>query len=284
MAVAWLQDIYFLFALILAGIVAGYLAGLFGVGGGTIMVPVLATIFPYFSDNINMDMHCAVGTSLALIAPSAYMAASHHLRKGNLAGVKWRQWVVLVCVGVLIGSVITNRVHGNDLKFMFFIYLYLAAWILYRHPKRSNQPQSTAIVLPHKSVQAVAGMVIGAMCTVLGLGGGSFTVPFFSQYRVPMQATVALGNLTGIAVGTFGAIGGLINGWGLAGRPGFSVGYINIPAVLIMAPLTMLCAPLGAKLGRGIGAHKLKRLCIVYYLLIGSYLLSNVLIHHLHFP
>ena len=280
MMTAWLQDIYFLLALIGVGIFAGYIAGLFGVGGGTILVPVLATIFPYFSHNLEMDMHCAVGTSLALVAPAAIMASLRHAKQGTLEKTVWKRWAIAVTIGVLLGVLISNRIHGNYLKVLFAIYMYIAAWGIY-HKHRSSSQSLIKVAFPKHTMQLCAGVCIGGLSSLLGLGGGSFTIPFYNQYDVPLKKSIALGCLTGIVVGSVGAIGAIINGWGLAGRPGYSLGYVNLPALLIIAPLMILCAPRGAKLSHELSARTLTFACTAFYIVLGSLLWIKLLLAYI---
>lgn len=280
MLTAWLQDIYFLLALIGVGIFAGYIAGLFGIGGGTILVPVLATIFPYFSHNLEMDMHCAVGTSLALVAPAALMASLRHAKQGSLEQTDWKLWLGAVLVGVLLGVLVSNHMHGNYLKLLFALYMYIAAWGIYQRHRSASQ-SLIKVAFPRRGVQLGVGICIGGLSSLLGLGGGSFTIPFYNQYDVPLKKAIALGCLTGIVVGGVGAIGAIINGWALPGRPGYSLGYVNLPALLIIAPLVILCAPRGAKLSHELSARSLMIACTAFYVVLGSLLWIKLLYAYL---
>ncbi len=274
MNVTWTQDIYFLISLILTGIFAGYLAGLFGVGGGVVIVPVLATIFPYFGYDYAMDMHCAVGTSLALVAPGAIAATLRHAKQGTLEHAVWKFWLLAVIFGVLVGTIITNKVPGSYLKLAFTIYMFVVAVAIYR---RKPSVQAARNSYPRRITQFIVGACIGCVSSVLGLGGGSFAVPFYSQYNLPLKRAIALGSVTGIAIGSLGMIGAVINGWGTMGRPPFSVGYVNIPALLIIAPLITLAAPQGAKLSHVLPSGTLRLLCAGFYLFMGSYMLYKFL-------
>ena len=273
MAAAWLHDVYFLIALIITGIIAGYLAGLFGVGGGGVLVPVLATIFPYFGDNPAMDMHCAIGTALALIIPGAVTSTLHHAKQGTLEENIWKLWLVAVTVGIIIGVLITKRVEGELLKIVFAVYMFIVAAVLYFKQKKPGDHRPH---YPSRLVQIGVGTGVGCLSSILGLGGGSFTVPFYNQYNIPLKRAIALGNVTGIAIGLLGAIGAMVNGWGLVGRPGFSIGYVNIPAFLIISPLTMLCAPKGTALSFRLSSRTLKNICAGFYLLMGIYMIINL--------
>lgn len=277
MLVTWVHDVYFIIALIITGISAGYLAGLFGVGGGAILVPVLASIFPYFGFDYSMDMHCAVGTSLALIVPGAISATMRHARQGTLVTTIWKLWLGAITAGIIIGTIISNQTHGSLLRAIFAIYMFTVAIALYR---KKNSSLENKKKFPKTRTQVLVGTCVGCLSSMLGLGGGSFTVPFYTQYNFPIKKAIALGNVTGIAIGTLGAIGAMYNGWGNAGRPGLSIGYVNIPAFLLITPLMMLCAPQGAKISNNLSSKTLKLLCASFYFMMGTYMVMKLLLQY----
>lgn len=264
---------FFIAVLIIAGMVSGYLAGLFGIGGGIITVPVLVTIFPYFHTADAVLMKMSVATSLALILPASLMATRQQYRMGNLPLSLMPFWVVWVLLGCVVGIVLLPYVSSHYLK-IFFIG-YIGFCILYTVTKRQQLNAKGAS--PPKPAQAIAGSITGSLSVLLGIGGGTFMVPFFQFFDYPVINAIAVSSATGCFIGLFGAIGAMLVGDQVAGRPDFSIGFVNLLAFILLMPTTMLFSPLGAKTANALSKVTLKRLYLGFLIFVFIYMLIKII-------
>ncbi|MCH9769627.1 MAG: sulfite exporter TauE/SafE family protein [Gammaproteobacteria bacterium] len=244
-----IQDLYFVIILLMIGSVAGYTAGLFGLGGGVVLVPTLMTLFPFFGASHARVVHCAVGTALALVVPATMASAYKHYKLQNVDLKFAKRWLPSVVSGAIIGTLSFHYISGLLLKIIFTAYLYCAfVYTLTQHTQFKAVKS-----YPHKKRAYVGAGIIGCASVWLGLGGGTFTVPFLRFLKYPYRKAIGISATSGITIGLVGAIGVIIHGWGLSGRPVYSLGYVNGMAFIIIAPVVMLLAPQGAKM-----AHRLK--------------------------
>jgi uncharacterized membrane protein YfcA len=247
-------------ALLLTGIVAGLLAGLLGVGGGIVIVPVLYHLFTLLGVDPEVRMHVAVGTSLATIIPTSIISARSHRKRGSLDRQLLRSLIPSVLVGVVIGAVASHWLSGNVLTSVFAaIALLVAANMGLR--KESLQLGNQ---LPGAVGSSLIGSGIGGFSTLMGIGGGTLSVPILSAFKTPMHVAVGTGAALGMVISLPGAIGFLINGLDVANRPPFTVGYINLAGLALIVPMTMLLAPYGAKLAHSVDARRLRQLFALF--------------------
>lgn len=253
-----------LFAYLILGAFAGTVAGLLGVGGGLIIVPVLAYIFAHHGIAPEHLMHLAIGTSLATIVFTSLSSVRAHHRRG---AVRWRLFARItpgIIVGALVGSVVADRLPSGYLKIVFGVFeLAVAAQMaLAARPSPSRQ-------LPGWRGMSGAGGIIGAVSAVVGIGGGTMTVPFLAWCNVPMRQAVATSAAVGLPIAVAGAVGFAANGWHQAGLPAGSVGYVYLPALGGVALASVLFAPLGARLAHTLPAAALKRVFAAFLVLLG---------------
>jgi len=257
-----LQDLVFY---LLGGAAAGVLAGLFGVGGGTILVPVLLLLFGHSGVPQELWMHMAVGTSLAVIVLNAVSSIRAHHRRG---AVRWPiVWGLTpgVVLGALGGAWIADGLTSRTLGLIFAIFLLLVGLQLLtaRQPKPQRQ-------LPGFAGLAGAGGVIGVVSALVGIGGGSLTVPFLAWCNVAMAQAVATSAAVGLPIAIAGAVGFIVTGLSHAGLPAWSLGYIYLPAFIGMAGAGMATAPLGARLAHALPAQRLKQAFGAFLLLVSA--------------
>ena len=251
-----------------AGVVTGYACGLFGIGGGVILIPTFLTVFPEIGVSHDVVMHCAVGTCLALVVPAAVASTRKHHKLGNLEARLLRSWLPWIGLGTLIGVLTIELIKTRDLKIMFTAYMFLmTVYVALRHV-----PEGAEAGEPGTLAKAVGGLVIGDVSAWLGLGGGTFTVPFFRTFRYPMKKAVALASATGLVVGGGGAIGAVVQGWGESGRGPFSLGYVDGLAFLVITPFLIIFAPLGAKTATKLRERTLKWSYVALLAVLSAYM------------
>ena len=244
-----------LLALLAAGAFAGLIAGLFGIGGGVVIVPSLAFAFDQLGYT-EVSMHAAVGCSLAtIIATSIHSAMAHH-KRGAVDMEVVRGWVPWIMLGAIIGSLIAGYMPKTGMRAVFGCVLALVSLqFIFGRPNwklRDDLPTGVART-------GIAGF-IGALSGIMGIGGGVFGVTLMTLCGKSVHKAVGTAAAFGAAIGLPAAIGFAISGWSVDGRPPFSIGYLNIPAILIIGVMTTSLAPLGAALAHRLNATTLKKI------------------------
>lgn len=256
---------------LLLGALAGVLAGLFGVGGGVVIVPVLLLAFASLEIPASVATHLAVGTSLATIVVTSISSVRAHHQKG---AVRWPLFWLLtpgLAVGVLLGSQFAARLGGPVLQLaigLFLIVIGIQMGLGLMPPARRRVPGRMALF--------GVGNVIGFASALFGIGGGSLTVPFLSYCDVRMQQAVATSAACGLPIALFGAIGNVAAGWHHTDLPAHATGFVYWPALLGIALASTPAARLGAQLAHRLPAEQLKRLFALFVAAVGSYLIFKI--------
>lgn len=235
------------------GLLTGFLAGLFGVGGGLVVVPVLITVFQQQGFDASFHMQLALGTSLTTIAVNGLSSVRAHHQRGAVDWAVVRGLAPGLVVGALCGAQLAGRVPSETLKIAFGIGELLVAARLWL----AGQPKASR-TLPGAAGQLAAGSVIGVISAMGGIGGGTLTVPYLSWCNIAMQRAVAIAAACGFPIAVAGAIGYLIGGWDNALLPEWSSGYIYWPAALAIMATGIFMAPVGAKVAHHWPSEKLK--------------------------
>lgn len=257
-----------IFALTGAG--AGLLAGLFGVGGGLIMVPALALLLPALGVPAVVVMQVAIGTSLAVIGATSISSTRAHHRRG---GVRWdllRGFAPGLALGALGGAFVAHVLSGEALRNTVGIGALLVAAQMFFGAQPAPRPGAPG--LPAGELLA-AGGGIGLLSALVGIGGGSLTVPYLSWRGVPMQQAVGTAAAGGIPIAWGGALGFVVSGWDVPGLPGMHFGYVSFAAFLGLSVASVLTAPSGARLAHALPARTLKRAFSVLLAVIGVLML-----------
>lgn len=252
----------FLYSLLL-GTAAGFLSGLFGLGGGVIIVPVLSGLFAshHFSPDIVMIM--AVATSLATIVPTSLSAIISHHRLNNILWEKVYRLAPSILLGAVMGAMMAYYIEGDLLRKVFIGYL---LYVGFRMAKDSGSS-----VKKNKSTRlsdSIVGMGIGGLSSLLGIGGGSLTVPYLVSQQVAIKNAVAISSTCGLPIAISGAFVYTIVGWNNSMLPEWSVGYIYLPSLLGIILCSTLTAPVGAKLTTRLPAKQIKRYFSIVIFLI----------------
>jgi hypothetical protein len=246
------------------GTVAGLLAGLLGVGGGLVIVPVLAWVFVDAGFSTSVIMHLALGTSLATIVVTSISSAySHH--KYN--AVLWPLAVKLapgIVIGAWLGATVADQLPSTILQKVFGVFEILVAVQM-----ALNVQAAAHRTLPGKIMTSVAGTVIGGVSAIVGIGGGTLTVPFLHWCNVNMRNAVATSAACGFPIAVAGVLGYIVAGWSNTMLPAGSSGYVYWPAFAAISITSLMFAPLGAKLAHTIPVPLLKRIFSVVLLVLG---------------
>lgn len=237
-------------AVVAAGAISGLLAGLFGIGGGTVLVPVLYQGLALIGIEDTVRMQVSVGTSIAIIVPTAIQSFVAHRKRGAVDLQLLKDWLIPLPVGVIAASIVAAYISGGVLRAVFAVVALVVAirLLLNRESWRLGAD------LPGNPVRAIIGVIIGFLSTLMGIGGGILNNAFMTLFGRPMHQAVATSSGVGVIISIPGIIGYMWAGWGAAGLPPLSTGFVNLPAVLILIPTSVLAAPFGVRL-----AHALSR-------------------------
>lgn len=254
---------------LITGALAGLMAGLLGVGGGALMVPALILLFGHFQDASGWTAHQAVATSLATVIGTGLMATLAHQRRG---GVRWDyvRWLAPgIMLGAWLGALGAAAVPGAWLQRLF------GAFLLYTGIKLWRPAPAVAATASRRGglLLPAAGAGIGALSALLGIGGGSMTVPLLVRLGVPMRAAVGTSSACGVPIALFGVIGFVWSGLGRADLPAHSLGFVYWPAVLILLLGSLPLAPLGAALAHRLPTLVLRRIFGTLLIILSARLL-----------
>ncbi len=253
------------------GAVAGLMAGLLGIGGGIIIVPVLALVFQGQGVDMAVLMHVAIGTSLATIVVTSLSSIRAHQKRGAIDWAVFRFITPGILVGALAGAAIADMLSGHSLQLIFAVFMLLVASQMARGNVAKPHRQ-----LPGRGGMLVAGGIIGTVSSLMGVGGGSMSVPFLTWCNMAVRRAVATSAAIGLPIAVGGVLGYLINGWGVPARPPYSVGFVNLPAFLGIVGASTAFAPLGARIAHTIPPTILKRVFAVFLGVLGVKLLLDL--------
>ncbi len=256
----------------LVGAVAGVLAGLLGIGGGLVIVPMLVFCFGLQDVSDDRIMHLALGTSMASIVFTAVSSASAHHKRGGVEWVVVRRTVAGLLLGTFAGSCVVALLSTGLLKGFFVVFLYYVAtqMILGHKPKPSRS-------LPGPVGMFGAGGVIGLVSSWVGIGGGTLSVPFMVWHNVPLKSAIGTSAALGFPIAVAGTVGYLYNGIGVADRPEHSLGYVYLPALAGIVVVSVLTAPLGVRLAHALPVDKLKKIFAVLLFVVATRMLVSLI-------
>lgn len=255
------------------GAFAGILAGLLGVGGGIVIVPVLFFLFQSYGVSPESAMVVATATSLATIVPTSISSIRSHHRKGNVDFLLLKRWAALILIGVLTGSWLVTRIDGTWLTVLFGIIATLSALNMLLRTEKSALFQQ----LPGKAGQTTMGISIGFFSSMVGIGGGTISVPLLTLYNYPVRRAVGTAAAIGLIISLPGALTMFAFGQTPIDAPAGTFGLVNLTGLLCIVPLTVLFAPVGASLAAKLDAVKLKKVFAVVLLITGLRMLAQLL-------
>jgi uncharacterized membrane protein YfcA len=246
--------------LLVSGVFTGLTAGLLGVGGGIVIVPILFHLFTTLGVDADVRMHVAVGTSLATIIATSMSSLRAHHKRGGVDTDLLRSWGPAIFTGVLIGSLLSGYVKGPVLMTVFAT----VGVIVALHMAFSNPSLKIADGLPvGLPKQALAG-TIGMVSAMMGIGGGTLSVPVLTLFGFPVHSAVGSASAIGLIIGIPGTIAFIATGWEATHLPPLSLGYVNLLAFALILPTSMYFAPIGARLAYKLDTRNLRRIFAVF--------------------
>ncbi|MEP0323390.1 sulfite exporter TauE/SafE family protein [Bauldia litoralis] len=253
-------------ALLLAGCLSGLLAGIFGIGGGAVIVPVMYQALLFLGVDDSVRMHIAVGTSLAIIVPTSLRSFFAHKRRGAVDMALFRSLMVPVPIGVIVASIVAASISGAALRGIFAAIALAVALKLILH--RPGWQLGTDI--PGNPSRSIIGGLIGFFSTLMGIGGGIINNTYMTLYGRPIHQAVATSAGVGVLISIPGMLGYIGAGWGNPLLPPFSVGFVNLVGVLIVIPASVLIAPLGVRIAHALTRRQLELGFGVFLLVVSA--------------
>ena len=261
-------------AMLATGCVAGVLAGLFGIGGGIVIVPVLEAVLGLLKVDPAIRMHVAVATSLATIVPTSISSArAHHQRQAVDVEVV-RRWAVFVLLGALLGAWIASQVHSRVLALVFATLALLVAAKMVLLTETRNLTEQ----VPRGPLVPLIPTAIGGFSSMMGIGGGTFSVMTLTLFNEPIHRAVGTAALFGLIISVPATLGYILTGWGDPRLPAGNLGFVSLLGFALIAPTTVLTAPLGARIAHGLSQKKLTMLFGTFLLVVALRLFYRAII------
>ena len=257
---------YFILLTILTALPVGFFAGLFGIGGGLIIVPFLFFIFENLGIDKSYIMHLAVGTSFSIIIPTSLVSLLTHNKHNAVDKSIVKSYGIFVITGVISGTVIAATLETKSLVLFFSIIVYFLGTYLLFLKEKSEEIKSNFSLL-HR---IIFGFMSGFISAPMGIGGAVMNVPILKYFGYPIKEAIGSASAIGFIIALFGAIGFLISGTFLNAKLPLSFGFINIPAFLIFIPITTFMARLGANTVHRIDKKKVTKLFGTFLFIVGT--------------
>ena len=270
-----LENQYYLFIIlmIITAFPVGFFAGLFGIGGGLITVPFLFFIFSSLDIDPNYVMHLAVGTSFSIIIPTSFVSVYTHNKHGAVDLQVIKSYALFVIIGVIVGTSLASILKTRGLMLFFTVVVYiLSVYLLFLREQTQDTKQNFNL-LP----KIIFGFISGFVSAPMGIGGAVMNVPILKYFGYPINKAIGSAAAIGFFIALFGAIGFLISGSYLDVNLPLSIGFINIPALLIFIPITTFMAKVGANAVHKIEKTKITKLFGVFLLVVGTIFLYRYL-------
>lgn len=253
-------------AMLATGCVAGVLAGLFGIGGGIVIVPMLEFALSLLGVDPAIRMHVAVATSLATIIPTSISSARSHHKRGAVDFSIIRRWSPFVFVGALLGAWIAAQLHSRALLVIFASFAFFVAMKMTFWPDSRNLRDD----VPRGMLVPAIPTAIGCLSSMMGIGGGTFSVMTLTLFNQPVHRAVGTAALLGLIISLPGTLGFVVAGWNDARLPAGSLGFVSLIGFALISPTTVAFAPLGARLAHSFSAAVLSRLFGLFLLLAAA--------------
>lgn len=256
------------------GAAAGFSAGLLGAGGGAILVPVLFYLLPGTGNSDDL-MHTAVATSLAVMVFTSASATYKQWKSGYLNSVPLFAWFVAVFLGAVAANFVFGAIPEVALQITFVIYLLGSAAYMFLHKTETSEDGIIpAMALPKKSA---AGALVGGLSTILGIGGATFTVPFLTSAKFPLKIAFAISSATGLLVAATSLLTSAVGITENSDAAPLTLGFINLPAVVIIAPVSMLFSQFGVLVNHKLPEYWLKIAYCTLLVAVAADMVSNLI-------
>lgn len=253
-------------ALAAGGLAAGFVSGLFGVGGGIVRVPLFLWLFPFLGWDGPLLVHVAAGTSLLIAVPSTVGPARTHWRAGRLDVAQLRVWVPSVLLGVAVGISLQHFSPGPVVVLVFGILMGLIGLEMLLAGDRPGRSRPAA----GGSVLGVVAFGVGSLASFVGVTGGAFSTPALTALGLPIHRAIALSAAGGVAISAAAAAGSVVTGLGAAHLPPFSWGYVNLFVAGVMTPFILVSARWGVRVGAGLPERRMQIIFGTFLLLVSA--------------
>lgn len=268
----------YFWAYLLLGAFSGFIAGLLGVGGGLLIVPVLASLFSYVMPE-SLIMQMAIGTSLMSIVFTSLSSIYAHHRQQKIVWALVQKLSFGILIGAILGAGLANTVPSHYLRYLFAVFELFVAWqLLFTTKSQYNTTDTSSPALPRPFLEKIGfmtlvGSFIGFLSSLLGIGGGTLTTPFLLHCRITLNHAIATSAAVGLPIAIAGSLGFIMVGWSHQNLPELSLGYIYLPALLGILLTSILFAPLGAQLTHRLPTQLLKKIFAILLILLATKLL-----------
>ena len=250
------------------GIIAGLLAGMFGIGGGLIIVPVLIGTFINLGFDSSVIVHLSIGTAISCIIFTGLASANAHRHKKSIDFDHFKPVASGIVFGALAGALFAVQIEGIFLKITIAIFVLLVGiQILFDIKLYSKR------ITPNKSKSIFAGSIIGFLSSMLGIGGGTFSVPYFRASGLKLTSSIGTSAACGIPIAIFGTLGYIVAGIAVSELPNLSLGFVYLPALLGVSMTSVFAAKYGAELAHYFSQLVLKRLMAMWFFIISIYMI-----------
>lgn len=266
------MEIYDVFLLLSIGAFVGFAAGMFGIGGGGILVPLLTHIFLSRDLNQEIVVHLALGTSMCIIIMTTYSSFMAQHKKGF---VQWQIFKLIapgVLIGTFLGTFIAARISSVYLAIIFSIFMFYSSMKMF-----FSSPAASAKENLQAKYQFLAGCGIGSLSSLVSIGGGILSVPFLTWQGIDVKKAIATSSAIGFVLAVSGTMGYVINGWGVTNFENFTFGFIDLKAAFFVAIASYFAAPLGVKMMHKLPSEKLKKLFAILPFVLSIKMLYNLL-------
>ena len=267
--------------LIAVGALSGFLAGVFGIGGGAILVPVFYECFRLAGVPLEVRMPLCIGTSLAIIIPTSLASFRAHYKRGAVDMDILRRWWLPIVIGVLAGSVTARYAPERLFKIVFVI----VAWSAAARLLLARETWKLGDKIPTGPLMRLYGFVIGLLSTLMGVGGGLFANLLMTFYGRPIHQAVATSSAIAVLISIPGALGYVYAGWPAAARfpdvaalqlP-FTLGYVSLIGAILVMPTTLITAPIGVRVAHALSKRALEMAFGVYMFIVGGRFVVSLL-------
>ena len=246
-------------------IIAGFFAGFFGIGGAIVTIPLLIYFFQLLEVNNEFIMHLAVGTSFSIVIPTAFVSVFTHSKLKAVDYSVVKSYGIYIVIGVVLGTIFATTLKSKSLIFFFAIILYLLSLSFFIQKENSINNFKFSLIL-----KFIFGILVGFISSLMGIAGATFNVPILKYFGYPINKAIGTAAAIGLFISLFGSIGFLSTGFYLNVNLPLSIGFINIPAFLIFAPITSFMARIGAKSVHKIDKKKINKLFGIFLIIVAT--------------
>jgi uncharacterized membrane protein YfcA len=265
------MDALFIISCLSLGAVAGFLGGLLGIGGGVIMVPALLALFTYAGWDETLSIKMAIATSLCAIIFTSIAAIRAQMKRDAVLWPLVKMWTPFILLGSFCSGTIASYLPAVVLKGFIGCFLLLASIVMLVRWAPAPHRQ-----LPGKVGTAITSFIAGLASALAGIGGGNIIVPTLTWFNVPMKNATATSSTLGLPISVFGAAGFVTAGWSVPQLPQYSLGYVYLPAVALIAVMTFVLAPVGVAVAHKISPASLKQVFGLLLLMVSGRMLFGL--------